>query len=267
MLIIGPDGITPPSKCKIMSKAQIAKVKAQLLEYKKVNKVIAHLCALPDSTAVAAGEGTVKPIHTVCLSYPEQEAEEKHFHRTSIASSTRRNLELYHQAKANKVIQAHKSGFFGHFKHHKKPRRVFSSSDIEADADNAASSMPLRALRLGVLSTLLTLYDQPRTPSASSGSELPTPSRPSFDDSSKPSFANDCSFSFDTLSCTFTSPSVGSLTSTAVGAPSTSRNCTFNFTLPGTLGDSYPAQFRSATGIFGPLIASTGNIASAAAPR
>ncbi|THH14062.1 hypothetical protein EW146_g6228 [Bondarzewia mesenterica] len=177
-----------------------------------------------------------------------------------------RNLELYSQAKATKVVQAHKSGFFGHFRHHKKHRRV-SSSDIEADADNAASSTPLRALGSGVLSTLLTLYDHPRTPSTPGGSELPTPSRPSLDDSSKPSFASDRrGFSFDTLSRTFTSPSVGSLASTAVGAPSTSRNRTFNFTLPGALGDSRPAQSRSAAGVFGPLIASTGNIAGAAAP-
>ncbi|THH13011.1 hypothetical protein EW146_g7160 [Bondarzewia mesenterica] len=66
------------------------RIKVQLLERKKVNKVIAHLPALPDGTVVAAGEGTAKPIHAMCLSYPEQEAEEKHFRRTSVASSTRR---------------------------------------------------------------------------------------------------------------------------------------------------------------------------------
>ncbi|THH05740.1 hypothetical protein EW146_g9820 [Bondarzewia mesenterica] len=209
------------------------------------------------------------PRHTPLVPRARSQGEAllSHFRRLKHALLLGHNLELYCQAKANKVIQAHKLGFFGHFKHHKKPKCVFSS-DIEADVDNAASSMSLCALRSGVLSTLLTLYDYPCTPSAPSSSKLPTPSRPSFNDSSKPSFANDYSrFSFDTLSCTFTSPSVGSLTSTAVGAPSTSRNCTFNFILPSALGDSRPTQSHSTAGIFGPLIASTGNIADAAAPR
>ncbi|THH15824.1 hypothetical protein EW146_g4721 [Bondarzewia mesenterica] len=96
--------------------------------------------------------------------------------------------------------------------------------------------MPLRALRSGILSTLLTLYDHPRTPSTPAANPLsPTTAAASpLTPSAAPSRP----------------PSVSSLTSTAV--PSA------------TLALHSPA---APAAIFGPLIASTGNIAGAAAPR
>lgn len=89
-LIVGPGGIAlPSSKAKPVSRAQIGKVKAQLLEPVKANRVIAHLRTLPGAPGVspaatsAAGSDRVpaKPIHAVCLPYTEPEADEKHFKR------------------------------------------------------------------------------------------------------------------------------------------------------------------------------------------
>ncbi|ETW80999.1 hypothetical protein HETIRDRAFT_240731, partial [Heterobasidion irregulare TC 32-1] len=89
-LIVGPGGIAlPSSKAKPVSRAQIGKVKAQLLEPAKANRVIAHLRTLPGAPGIspaatsAAGSdrAPAKPIHAVCLPYTEPEADEKHFKR------------------------------------------------------------------------------------------------------------------------------------------------------------------------------------------
>ncbi|VDB95952.1 unnamed protein product [Peniophora sp. CBMAI 1063] len=76
-LIIGPEGITPaPSKAAI-SKSDVNKTKAALLQPKEANKVIARLRDLPP----AESSTSIAPIHAVCLSLPEAEADKQHFQR------------------------------------------------------------------------------------------------------------------------------------------------------------------------------------------
>ncbi|EPQ57449.1 hypothetical protein GLOTRDRAFT_74245 [Gloeophyllum trabeum ATCC 11539] len=74
---------------KAVSKPQIKKVKAQLLEPKSANRVIAQLRQLPLTEGPLAN-GPAKPdirtknhgpIHAVCLPYTDTEAQERHFSR------------------------------------------------------------------------------------------------------------------------------------------------------------------------------------------
>ncbi|KAI0266767.1 hypothetical protein BC834DRAFT_789191, partial [Gloeopeniophorella convolvens] len=62
-----------------VSRAQLSKVKSQLLEPKMANKLIAQLKSLPALPGSASRANT--PIHAVCLSYADEEASEKHFSR------------------------------------------------------------------------------------------------------------------------------------------------------------------------------------------
>lgn len=88
-LIVGPSPTTPPSKSgKSIPKPELKKIKAQLMQPKSANKVIAQLRALPVADIV---EGTIDekgrpveakaagPIHAVCLEWTEEEADEHHF--------------------------------------------------------------------------------------------------------------------------------------------------------------------------------------------
>lgn len=76
-LIIGPEGISPaPSKAAV-SKSDVNKTKAALLQPKDANKIIARLRDLPP----AESSTSTAPIHAVCLSLPEAEADKQHFQR------------------------------------------------------------------------------------------------------------------------------------------------------------------------------------------
>lgn len=91
-IIIGPLSISPAASksTKAVSKPQLNKVKAQLLQPKSANRVIAQLRALPVADAVVnekdkAGKVLVAqasgPIHAVCLEWTEEEADRNHFNR------------------------------------------------------------------------------------------------------------------------------------------------------------------------------------------
>ncbi|KAI0081903.1 hypothetical protein K474DRAFT_1586750 [Panus rudis PR-1116 ss-1] len=95
-LIIGPSGIQP-SKPKPVSRAKLAKVKSELINPKSAKKVIAQLRTMPssDKTMVMGttmdGEKVNRlpngPIHAVCLAYPDQEANDKHFSQLFTATT------------------------------------------------------------------------------------------------------------------------------------------------------------------------------------
>ncbi|KDQ57618.1 hypothetical protein JAAARDRAFT_105292, partial [Jaapia argillacea MUCL 33604] len=85
-LIIGPSSISPtsPKVAKAaVTKPQIGKVKAQLLEPKSANKVIAQLRQLPVSDGEYGSDSKdvsihTTPIHAVCLPFTESEVQ-SHF--------------------------------------------------------------------------------------------------------------------------------------------------------------------------------------------
>lgn len=97
-LIVGPAGITlARTKTKPVSKPRVEKVKSQLLKPKTANRVIAQLRALPASTEPLATPhanvdavtlGPAAPIHAVCLSYTDAEAETRHFSKFKAQSTT-----------------------------------------------------------------------------------------------------------------------------------------------------------------------------------
>ena len=220
---------------------------------------------------------------------------ENYIDRDERAGLPGRNAERASLARAAKVVGAHKSGLFGfgalrfgaqgHRKHRRR-RSQDASSDVEAGAETP-NAAPRRPLGSGVLSALLTLYDNPH---ADANSEASSPVRRSFEERERdrdrgrsrerPTFSR--GFSFETLGRSFTSSSLGSLASTARspggvgggpeggsgggGGGGGGRGSGSSIYRGFGLGDSRPAQTRSAAGVFGPLIASTGNIAGVAAP-
>ncbi|KAJ3525697.1 hypothetical protein NM688_g8365 [Phlebia brevispora] len=94
-LIVGQNAITiAESKPKPVTKAKMSKVKAELLQPKKANRVIAHLRALPSSSEslppvnkLDASQGLASaahPIHAVCLPLTDAAANEEHFSKLTV---------------------------------------------------------------------------------------------------------------------------------------------------------------------------------------
>jgi hypothetical protein len=94
-IIVGPLSISPTNSrtTKAVSKPQLSKIKAQLMQPKSANKVIAQLRALPVADVAVAGKeqqgkcltSQAGPIHAVCLEWTEEEANRKHFNRHLMA--------------------------------------------------------------------------------------------------------------------------------------------------------------------------------------
>ncbi len=91
-LIVGSSGglaVNQAIKSKPVTKAKIIKAKAELLQPKKANRVIAQLRTLPSTSKDYHSEttkvdvervaSTPTPIHAVCLPYSDAEAEALHF--------------------------------------------------------------------------------------------------------------------------------------------------------------------------------------------
>jgi hypothetical protein len=86
-LMIGSSSISPTASktTRAVSKPQLNKIKAQLMQPKSANRVIAQLRVLP--VGDDATKGTSKdvqsrgPIHAVCLEYTEEQADHEHFAR------------------------------------------------------------------------------------------------------------------------------------------------------------------------------------------
>ncbi|KAF7793836.1 hypothetical protein EIP86_004957 [Pleurotus ostreatoroseus] len=97
-LIVGQHAITvAETNSKPVNKTKVSKVKAELMQPKKANKVIAHLRALPGSSdalppsgkldATHAPATTTHPIHAVCLPLTDAEANVRHFSKFSVDST------------------------------------------------------------------------------------------------------------------------------------------------------------------------------------
>ena len=114
------------------------------------------------------------------------------------------NLEAYARQRAAQVVQAHKRGFFSRLRHRKKKvkkakkaRGYASDAETETegettDGEQGAGSSNDPADRytnsgVGVLSTLLTLYDHSDDLASTVTSGFSTPARSDFDDSRAPS--------------------------------------------------------------------------------
>ncbi|KAF9810817.1 hypothetical protein IEO21_06797 [Rhodonia placenta] len=147
-----------------------------------------------------------------------------------------------------------------------------ATTDTESDVEKSADSpqTPLGPPRhTGVLSALLSLYDANDAASATVG----TPSIRSSFDESRPSSG------FFPPSRTITQDSMRSEPGRRSQSPSRERTPRWagsanasvasltNLRLPKPWGESRPPHTRNGAGVFGPLIASTGNIAGAAAPN
>lgn len=203
------------------------------------------------------------------------------------------DVERYSQIQAEKVVRAHKRGLFGALgfgrvsdsdsdhprrsdRSHSRERprwrrRFFSGDDSDGPTDvekqhqhpedrpESAYSLP----RGGVLSALLSLYDQ----HGGNMSGMSTPARSSFDDSKPPSIFGPSSSVTETESL---APPLVPASSRA--EPFASANASTTSLRPprgrtfASLGESRMPTTRSGAGVFGPLIASTGNITGAAAP-
>ena len=176
-----------------------------------------------------------------------------------------RDLEAYSHQQAAKVVRAHKLNFLkfrgkrmpargrsrssepltdGDRKG-KQPRRSFfkeraSGADIEKSAD--VRSYEARAAPRGVLSTLLSIYE----PASALQSGATTPARSSADESRPASL--------------YRGPASAASSALSFRPPNHPWTRTLAF------GESRPPKSRSSAGVFGPLIASAGNIAGAAAP-
>ncbi|THG96495.1 hypothetical protein EW026_g5356 [Hermanssonia centrifuga] len=191
------------------------------------------------------------------------------------------DLEAYSQKRASQVVQAHKLGFFkshlGFGASSRKPIKKRSKQnkglgraksgeetdpetdvDVEHVAESSSSAVRPRP-GTGVLSALLSLYDHERP----SMSGMSTPARSSFEmDDSRPTslyetMTKDSRSSFPFESAISPTPSMAELK-----AP----NHPWTKTLAGGFGEKRPASARNAGGVFGALIASTGNLSAAASP-
>ncbi|GBE85956.1 Pheromone-regulated membrane protein [Sparassis crispa] len=194
--------------------------------------------------------------------------------------------------QAQKVVSAHKRGIFGGFRlpgHHNEPQNVrrrkrgrsrtrglFSrhsdgedwdgDTDVEKSADSGRAT-PAMQPGTGVLGALLALYDHSSI--SQSGRSTPTPSRSSSDELRPPSVLGKSS-TFDSMGSTAPLISGAPSASSAFGGPplttTSSRSSTFNWAKPFVLGEQRMPHARNGAGVFGPLIASTGNISGVAAP-
>ncbi|KAI0750391.1 hypothetical protein C8Q74DRAFT_1211863 [Fomes fomentarius] len=184
-----------------------------------------------------------------------------------------RDVEKYAQEQAEKVVRAHKYNLF-HFSGKsrrrstsdpkgKKSRRDYfkersERGDVEKSAEAYHESAPHPT---GVLSALLSMYD-----SMQSGATTPTVRSSS--DESRPSSPYVGPIS--TSSSMMPPPPVPrSSDAGTYFAQNTSASSLRPPSHPWTktiFGDGRPAKTRSGAGVFGPLIASAGNIAGVAAP-
>jgi hypothetical protein len=195
---------------------------------------------------------------------PEHVAGENYIDPDERAGLPGTDLNRYSKAAATKVVHAHKRGFLSHFVGRHRPdagadgrgrdpekrrarrrqqhRRSSSAPesipehDLERDAQVDAAAPRRRLGGMGMLSALLTLYEHPdagrSTPSLAGSREASQPPSPA------PASRR-------------TSTVVDSLSATVRGA---------------LRGGDRPAPARNGAGVFGALVASTGNIAGAAAP-
>ncbi|KAI0643470.1 DUF1212-domain-containing protein [Trametes meyenii] len=220
--------------------------------------------------------------------------------RNETAGLPGRDIEDYSQQQAQKVVRAHRYGFLRglgggnrhrrsksqeplaeHERRGRQMRKGFFSLDRNAPGADVEKSAEGRrenkdAAPKGVLSTLLSFYE----PSTGFQSGMSTPARSSLDESRPSSM-----YSSGTLN---NANANGSASTTSSGVlmppppvpnreghsypslPNMSTNSLRPPTHPWTrgfgLGDARPTAARSGAGVFGPLIASAGNIAGVAAP-
>lgn len=203
------------------------------------------------------------------------------------------DVEKFSQKQAEKFVSVHKRGLFGRMGRHRGPssssapkrrkedkekrsrKRSFfktgsdtegeTDTDIEMSADSRASFVPAIPGR-GVLSALLQLYEHPSgsqsgtsTPGRSTPGTL-TPGRASIDETFMPPSLS----TQNTFSSAQSAPVPSSSGKTGLGLGLVSPAQWAKKSL--AFGESRPPQTRNAAGVFGPLIASTGNISGAAAP-
>ncbi|KAG8688366.1 hypothetical protein FRC08_011470, partial [Ceratobasidium sp. 394] len=200
------------------------------------------------------------------------------------------------ERRASRLVKAHQQGRFGGFLRRRKPRDATTAED-EGDVEKRAHASQARPasgnLAIGpgtgggVLSSLLALYDHHNMRSGQS-----TPSHELTDDQGENPFFKDDERGKEhppdppagyfhnhghahAHRRTRSSPAAGP--STSGSNSGTNSNATpnapgpssagFTLSLPKALKPSHrPAAARSSAGVFGGLIASTGNIAGAAAP-
>lgn len=189
------------------------------------------------------------------------------------------------ERRASRLVKAHKSGRFGGFLRRRKPTEP-DDGDVEkrATAPKAAPAVGNMATGPGtgggVLSSLLALYEhQYQLRSGQS-----TPSREATDDEGGNPFFKDFHKRTNERSSakrlghrrTQSASAVPQSSSTEATPTDESNNhstsshlhsAAFNLCIPKALKpSSRPAAARSAAGVFGGLIASTGNISGVAAP-
>ncbi|KAI0064971.1 DUF1212-domain-containing protein [Artomyces pyxidatus] len=164
------------------------------------------------------------------------------------------------EAQAARVVRAHsrRRSIFTSRLHRRKPK-ASGSDDVEATAD----STPPRTMRAkgGVLAALLTLYDQSDATSLSdtpTSIDTPIPHSPEHPHSSPHGHYNNFSLGRSLASPTHSLASLASTSSKRISDASKHFGLGFK--------ESRPAKERNAAGVWGSLIASTGNITGAAAP-
>ena len=156
------------------------------------------------------------------------------------------NIERSSQATASKAVEMHKHGIFGRWRHRRDRSKSPNTRPSDVERDGQSPAVVPQSSGQGVLSALLMLYEN-ATAASSSASLTPRLSPGSCRDS----------------------PDGARRTSPDAHSGRSERAQPSFFTRPlKTLGVSdLPPQTRNAAGVFGPLIASTGNITGAAAPK
>ncbi|KAI0367111.1 DUF1212-domain-containing protein [Pilatotrama ljubarskyi] len=207
------------------------------------------------------------------------------------------DIEEYSQQHAKKVVRAHRYGFLrsltGGGRHRRSrseeserrsARRGFFNLERGGPGGDVEKSAEVRNetkvdAPKGVLSTLLSLYEAP----SGMQSGFSTPARSSFDESRPTSMYGapraDASETTSTTSSAILMPpppvpNRAENRTEGHAYPPSPVNASTNSLRPPThpwtrtfgLGDARPSAARSGAGVFGPLIASAGNIAGVAAP-
>ncbi|QRW10061.1 pheromone-regulated membrane protein [Ceratobasidium sp. AG-Ba] len=195
------------------------------------------------------------------------------------------------ERRASRLVKAHQSGRFGGLLRQRKPKEDKEKEEGEGDVEKRADAPRAKHTALGpgtggVLSSLLALYDHQNSGLRSGQS---TPSREVTDDEgenpffkgynvvkkrSREALSGYASHSHPhrrAQSASGPAPSSTSDSGTNSGVSGThatpSPSAGFALSLPKALKPSHrPAAARSGAGVFGGLIASTGNISGAAAP-
>jgi hypothetical protein len=80
-LILGPPSTISPKVTRAVAKPQLSKVKAQLMQPKAANKVIAELRLLPPTSSRGASDTSAStgPINAVCLEHADEEEHNLYF--------------------------------------------------------------------------------------------------------------------------------------------------------------------------------------------